>query len=113
MDEERLPIPPSPRKKRRNLRVLDAPSGKPPFGLLPRRQGLLLARAGFRSPEEVMTTTDDEILLAPGISRWTLAVIRAAYPYAGGPPPSLMICPCCGGLGRVRRFAYKPSPQKR
>lgn len=114
MDEpEKVPLPPSPRKKRHNLRAIDQPSGKGPFPELPQRQANLLIRAGFRTKPEVMQTTDAEILLTPGISRWTLEVIRQFYPYVPGLDPALMLCPCCGGLGRVRRFAFKRPPQKR
>ncbi len=92
---------------------MDLPSGAGPFPELPGRQAKLLLRAGFRTPIEVRRTTDDEILLAKGISKWTLAVIRSVYPYVDAPPTPLMICPCCGGMGRVRRFNYDPPAHKR
>jgi len=109
---DHLDLPPSPHQRRKGIRTQDLPSGEGPFPDLPNRQAKVLIRSGFRTRLEVMQTPNEELLRVPGISRWTLELIRQRYPFVPEALLPLMICPCCGGLGRVRRFEFEVQNRK-
>lgn len=96
--------------------VRDEPCNLPPFPEVPIRIRNLLMRYGFTNPDQVAGTPDDEIRLATRLSSGTCAIIRRYYPFTGSLHED-MVCPCCGGRGRVQRFDARTSrryiPQNR
>lgn len=107
----------TPKPKRRGGRPGPRSPGPPceldPFPALPLRWRNLLVRARIASVAELQAMPDDELVRAKGMTLVSVDFIRTIYPYTGGPITASMICPCCGGEGRVLRFGIAPPTNKR